>query len=167
MISFISKLGRIQWWAAISCNLTPWLQFKAIIVSSIIMPCEARWSQGQSHNIILNSQFHYYQYKLFTIMFWQCVGLRLSYYQYCNFQLCVSIVWVLGYTPMPSHTHDHRLVLCRLRLRALSRPSRAVGSRGRHKPSLRPVTAHGSGRRLSVTMWHIYIYQLINLISVK
>ena len=37
------------------------------------------------------------------------------------------------------------LVLCRLRLRALSRPSRAVGSRGRHKPSLRPVTAHGSG----------------------
>ena len=39
------------------------------------------------------------------------------------------------------------LVLCRLRLKALSRPSRAVGSRGRHKPSLRPVTAHGSGFR--------------------
>ena len=48
------------------------------------------------------------QYKLFTIMFWQCVGLGLSYYQYCNFQLCVSIVWVSGYTPMPLHTQDHR-----------------------------------------------------------
>ena len=38
-----------------------------------------------------------------------------------------------------------KLVLCRLRLRALSRPSQAVGSRGRHKPSLRPMMAHGSG----------------------
>ena len=37
------------------------------------------------------------------------------------------------------------VVLCWLRLRALSRPSQAVGSRGHHKPSLRPVTAHGSG----------------------
>ena len=41
--------------------------------------------------------------------------------------------------------YDPLLVLCRLRLRALSRPSRAVGSWGHHKPSLRPVMAHGSG----------------------
>ena len=45
-----------------------------------------------------------------------------------------------------------RVVLCQLRLKALSLLSRAVGSRGRHKPSLRPVMAHGSGRWLSVTM---------------
>ena len=57
------------------------------------MPCEARWLQGQSHNTILNLQFHYYQYKLITIMFQQCVSLGLSYYQYCNFQLCVTPLW--------------------------------------------------------------------------
>ena len=64
----------------------------------------------------------------------------------------------------PSHasthaTHDRRmtslalanygikscLVLCRLRLKAWSRPCRAVGSLSRHKPSLGLVTAHGSG----------------------
>jgi hypothetical protein len=43
------------------------------------------------------------------------------------------------------HARLSVLVLCRLRLKALSRPNRAEGSRGRHKPSLRPVTAHGSG----------------------
>ena len=37
------------------------------------------------------------------------------------------------------------IVLCQLRLRALSWPSQAIGSQGHHKPSLRPVTAHGSG----------------------
>jgi hypothetical protein len=38
-----------------------------------------------------------------------------------------------------------KLVLCRLRLKALSRPNRAESSRGHHKPLLRLVTAHGSG----------------------
>ena len=69
---------------------------------------------------------------------------------------------------------ESHLVLCRLRLRALSRPSRAVGSRGRHKPSLRPVTAHGSGFKSQkpeaaafCDNGNIYIYQLINLIRTK
>jgi hypothetical protein len=37
------------------------------------------------------------------------------------------------------------LVLCRLRLKALSWLNRAESSPGHHKPSLKPVTAHGSG----------------------
>ena len=96
------------WGSVLDGSGSNWSSGLNFSTTTIITPCEARWLQGQSHNTILNSQFHYYQYKLFTIMFRQCVGLRLSYYQYCNFQLCVSIVWVLGYTPMPSHTHDHR-----------------------------------------------------------
>ena len=43
----ISKLGKMRWWAAISCTFTPGLQFQAIVAGSIITPCEARWAQGQ------------------------------------------------------------------------------------------------------------------------
>ena len=62
--------------------------------------------------------------------------------------LCyVALVWDSGYgRPMGLHGgYEVGIVLCRLRLRALSQPSRAVGSRDHHKPSLRPVTAHSSG----------------------
>jgi hypothetical protein len=42
---------------------------------------------------------------------------------------------------------DTQLVMCRLRLKAWSLPRRAVGSRGRRKPSARLSAAHGSGFR--------------------
>ena len=56
---------------AINCDFTPWLQFHAIVVRSIIMHHNASWAQGQIHNANLSSPFH-----TISTVTWRKHGLR-------------------------------------------------------------------------------------------
>ena len=97
--------------------------------------------------ILLQSIIESVQYEIWFLNIW---GLWGPYYleNVCLQQqelaspskMCLAKpleAWQFGFPWSP-------VVMCRLRYQAWSRPSWAESSPSRHKPSLRPLTAHGS-----------------------